>query len=316
MLTFTHVLNNMFTGGCIMKKVTLNNLEIQLFINMNEAQISKKGRQEVINKLTTMGMKNIEIEGRGKNATYTFDFPERFGELLMLPKQRLPQYSMIEIECIDLLIKGNERDNLVLFLDELIREIATKHGAEYEAVKTKFRRVKSHLLDCGLILPSKKSHRVKVDDKWVTGKRALNLNDEIKNIWKKTYRRQLAQYQQLFPNAERVPKWMFRSENQQLALSSIPRWFSVDCYKVAKGYVVDERLLSDIQYANDAILQTFNLNEVRNEISRRQKKYKEEKAADDEVLAEMEKRNQEEEPSKADRKKILEQVNQMSTTFD
>ncbi|RTQ92245.1 hypothetical protein [Lysinibacillus telephonicus] len=294
-----------------MKKVTLNNLEIQLFINMNEAQISKKGRQAVINKLTTMGMKNIQIEGKGKNASYTFDFPDRFGELLMLPKQRLPQYSMIEIECMDLLIKGNERDGLVMFFDELIKEIATKHGAEYEAVKTKIRRIKSHLMDCGLIQPNNKSHRVKVDDEWVTGKRAFAIHGEIKNVWKKTYIRQLEEYQQLYPNAESVPKWVFKSENQQLAISTIPRWFSVDCYKVAKGYVVDERLLSDIQYANDAILQTFNLDAVRNEISRRQKKYKEEKAADDEILAEMEKRNQEEGPSKADRKKILEQIKQM-----
>ncbi|RTQ92244.1 hypothetical protein [Lysinibacillus telephonicus] len=253
-----------------MNKVSLSNKQLQSFINMTEERILKKGKQTVIDKLTSMGMQNIEIEGRGKKAVYTFEIPDGFYKLLMIPKSNLPRYSEIAIECIEILIQGNIRNGIVMFQTELIGELASKYGTHIDGVSTTFNRIKGYLDECGLLtIGEEKSNRVKIGNNWVVEK--PKFDEHAKEL-----RKECELLTQLIPQVSSVAFWRNKAEVNITPPVAINHQLDGKYYYVSKSVIAKPQLLDDIHFAQTELLKTFDLNHVRNEILKRHEQYKQE----------------------------------------
>lgn len=253
-----------------MNKVSLSNQQLQSFINMTEQRILKKGKQAVIDKLMSMGMQKIEIEGKGKNAVYTFVIPEGFYKLLMIPKSNLPRYSEIAIECIDILIEGNIRDGLVMFQLELIEELASKYGTHIDGVKTTYNRIKGYLDDVGLLIyGEEKSNRVKIGDNWIVEK--PNFDEHAKEL-----KEECELLTQLIPQVGAIAFWRNKAEANITPPIAMNHQLDGDYYDISKSVIAKPQLLNDIHFAQTELLKTFDLNHVRNEILKRHEQYKQE----------------------------------------
>jgi len=173
-----------------LKATKLDFQQVLSFTGLSESTVKAKGQKVIINKLNDMGVANIDVEGRGKKATFSFMIPEDFWMMLMVPVK----YSEVSVDVMRLLMEGNvryiNREELYLFSKEVLTSISVKHAVKYDAVEQTYTRIKRYLKDRDLLNKTEnKSHRIMRDGKWIAGKRAIEVSNEIKGYWKEMFQR-------------------------------------------------------------------------------------------------------------------------------
>lgn len=302
-----------------MNQVILTHEQFLNFTGWSEPHALKKTVTERMTKLTKMGMQEVTTNGKGKKANYTFIIPSEFWNLLLIPSM---SYTAVGADYIKYLIEGRDvfetqEGTIVKFHSEITQELAEAHNMDIEAVKTTCRRIRKHLIDCSYIRTDvdnrPKSHRVKKDrdGNWIIGEDAFNFDQRARTHWTNFFRSNLAKYQQLEPKATKVPWYLLRDKATKLYRVDMARLLEVEYYRVTRRAYITDNIKTDINYARQAFLDTYNLDQVREALARRQNLYELEKQHRDEQKRLEKQQEKASIPSKEERKKIKELFNKV-----
>jgi hypothetical protein len=251
----------------------LNQQQVLSFIGWSESKLRSQGPKGVITKLEKMGCTNINIEGRGKKATFTFNVADNFWMMMMVNAE----YSPINIDIMQSLVDGNViyvgNEPLHLLGTEIAAKIAEKHNVELDTVKKAMSRMKTHLRQHGMMMDNErllKSHRImNCHREWIIGNRAIVISREIKYYWKLTYKQIRDAELNGKPMSARNKSFMKRQ-----MFDFLIRYYNADSYRVVKHEQVDYRVRNDITWAERAFIAGMNLSSIKEEIASRKAKYK------------------------------------------
>ncbi|MFZ3591507.1 hypothetical protein ACOI1C_20335 [Bacillus sp. DJP31] len=300
-----------------MDTVTLDYKQYLAFTSWSEANYKNKTQTDKVTKLTNMGVQVVATLGRGKKAEYIITIPAGFWRMLLIKSM---SYTEVGADYIDFLIEGRdvlntEEGPIVRFDSEIYPELAAKHNVEVESVKTTCIRVRNFLKEHGYIrtatVDGMKTHRVKksfLTKEWVTGTEALQFDQAARNHWIRYYREKLSLYKDIDPTATMLPMNVFGVEIRQIYSFGMKDKLDVYYYRVAKKTVVTDNMTADINYAHLSFLETRNLAEVLNELSRRQKLYRTQKKHRDEQKVAANEQAQAKKLSKEEREAIHKQM--------
>lgn len=262
-------------------QVTLKHEQFLNFVGWSESHALNQTVTDRIDKLIKMGMQEVTTNGRGKQANYTFVIPSEFWNMLLIPSM---SYTAVGAEYIKYLIEGRDvfdtqEGTIIKFHSEITQELTQAHKVDIEAVKSTCRRIRKHLIDCSYIRTDidnrQKSHRVKKtsDGKWAIGEDAFNYDQQARTHWTNFFRSNLANYQQLEPKATKVPWYLLKDKATKLYRVDIAKWLGVEYYRVTRRAYITDNIKTDINYARQTFLDTYNLTLVKEELTRRQKMY-------------------------------------------
>lgn len=267
-----------------MDTVTLDHEQYLNFTGWSGSTYAKKGQAERIDKLCKMGVRVDSVSGKGKKAEYTIIIPSAFWKLLIIQKV---SFSEVGANYLDILIEGKGviktlQDSIIKFDSEIHDELASKYSKDLESVKTTCKRIKAFLNEYdyinGNLAARRKSHRVKkpflLTKEWVTDAEALRYDHLARGHWRTFFKKKLSMYQEIESTATSLPSSIFSGEITKLYSFGMSELLGVSYYRVAKETVVEENLLSDIQFVRTAFLESRNLIEVLNELTVKQEQYK------------------------------------------
>ncbi|WP_257351448.1 hypothetical protein [Pseudalkalibacillus decolorationis] len=259
-----------------MTSVTLDYQQVLLFTGLSESTVEAKGQKALVDKLKAMGVENVNKEGRGKKTVYRLMIPSYFWTILMIPTK----HSAVSVDIMKLLIDGNvqyiDGQALHLFIKEMLTVISLKHQVKYATVEKAYNRIKRYLVKHDLLSTSEnKSHRIMRDGKWIDGKRAIEISNQIKSLWRRMFER-------LKVNNVTDRKKIQAECNWQRDF--IIRAHNADAYKVTKLWTPNPNLIRDIRWAEAAFYAGANLVQIKREIEDRHSKYEVDKKNADELL--------------------------------
>lgn len=304
-----------------MDRVALTHEKFLEFVNWSEKHALKQVQAARVSKLEKMGVKNVDVNGRGKKSIYTFSIPDGFWSFVLIQSM---SYTEIGVDYINHLIEGrNLKDKgpsgIVSFSSEIYKQLSNQYGDEYKSVESTCDRIKKSLKEndyvrTDLVLP--KTHRVKKEGQWVNGEHALFYDHQARTIWTEFFQRELAIYKELHPAASKVPPYIYSAKVKKLYQSDIARWMEVDYYRVAKQALVTDKMLTDIEYARSTFLETHNMKMVRTELSQRQEQYRIEKKLRQEQKKLMDEQEQATIPSLEERRDIQKRLKEIALKVD
>ncbi|MGH0775275.1 hypothetical protein ACQVSN_26985 [Bacillus mobilis] len=256
--------------------VTLNKEQLAAFIQWSENSFRKNGQKGIITRLTELGMEDIIVEGRGNKATYTFNVPETYWMMLVVPTKHSTVGS---VQCMQAIMNGNKADDgLVDFDMNIIDKIAKEQCATFDAIEKTYINIKSHLKEHGYIVPGKRSHRVKgkEDGQWFYGGLGKEYHEKARSIWKKFYEQIREQISQVVPNVDDNAVYTMSRPFAKAKMHKMSKELGVYAYTTTRERLVDAKLNQDIEYARTTFLNTLDMSVVRSEINSRQLAYKQE----------------------------------------
>lgn len=301
-----------------MNEVTLNYEEYLAFTGWSESSYTKVGQEERIAKLNKMGIRVESVAGKGKKTKYTIIIPLAFWQMLVVQSV---SFSEVGADYLNGLIEGKSTveaglTSIIKFDSEVYDELAAKYGKDLESVKTTCKRIRAFLHECDYINSNpntrRKSHRVKKSfhtKEWVTDTEAGSYDGLARGHWKEFFKQKMSMFQEIEPTAKTLPSNLFGEEIRKLYSFGMADMLDVHYYRVAKETVVEENLLLDIQFVRSAFLESRNLTEVLDELTRRQQQYKiDKKARVEQAKAASQKYAEEQRLSKEEREAIKKQL--------
>lgn len=267
-----------------MDTVTLNYEEYLLFTGWGEYTYANNTMTGRLKRLTKMGVHVVSSKGRAKKAEYILEIPKGFWRMLLIKSM---WYTEVGADYISYLIDGRNvlkvnKGNIVLFDTEIYLELAEKHGATFESVKSTCIRIRNYLMELEYIRTDShiKSHRVKesfLTNEWLISDDALHYDQSARDHWTAFIYKLLTMYQKINPTATALPMNIFGEKVHQFYSFGMAEKLDVNYYQVAKKTIVTDSMIDDIEHSRLVFLKTKNLSLVKEELFSRQRLYKEEK---------------------------------------
>jgi hypothetical protein len=255
-----------------MNQTILTHDKVGGFIGWGYNQLRKKGLKGIVTKLEKMACINIHVEGKGRKAVFSFDIPDSFWMMLMVPNESTP----VNVDIMQSLVNANivmvDGDPLFLLDMEIAAEIAERHGVSVESVKLAMSRMKSHLKKHGMMMDtdaSRRCHRIMNKyDTWIKGRRAIVIDGEIRSKWVVMY----LEIEEQIANGETVDIASKKHER----VNSIKSDYNTKAYRAVKRSQVAYKVINDIEWAENMFNSGVELGVIRDTIEAKKAAYKEE----------------------------------------